>query len=699
MSQRTRYCSRCLTTFANDVDRCPNLSCRAVRPASGWGELLEPGETIDRTYRIRQRLAIGGAGVTYLAREIGHKNEEIGPLLAVKVLYQQRDQGPYLRRLATEAQILQGLNHAQIVECRGFVHRSGHSPYLVTRFEAGGSLLDHIRRVGTLSIPVTANLGRQICWALEVAHRQHVVHRDLKPENVLLVKQVSAETIPDLKVADFGIAKVSGGIGDRLTRVGAFIGTPQYAAPEQFEGVTPEPAADIYALGAVMYFCLTARPVAEFMGELDPDDLREQLVRHLPVRLAELNAPGHLRRWMEDTLALAMTPEPADRCDLATLDRRLADIAAERDPGHVPTAALKDLPTSTPTISAGMLDLLPIGAGPAPPPSTDEQFREERARLPSHAPALSPGAGPVRTPRPWRSADSPDAVVPDPAAGTADPAAPPPLPEVLVPDAVAARLGQSPPALPGLSDLGAELSSEEAPRRASPDAPAVAPPVPAEPPAVPPAPVPGAAPAPAPSGPPPVPPVASPPPPVPASPPAAPIASPLAGPVTASPPRPAPVGAESKGSAPRSTGYDPREPAFPEEPPKRRSGVLLGLGVVAVLALAGLVLIVGGLGVGMSWDRGPVRLTGTEADPAVHKDWEMVASALGRQGVVAERACKSPPYLALEATVQGDGRVSRVELLNYAFEPTRLCIEQELAKAALPRNTGAPVRVAVTLQE
>jgi hypothetical protein len=127
--------------------------------------------------------------------------------------------------------------------------------------------------------------------------------------------------------------------------------------------------------------------------------------------------------------------------------------------------------------------------------------------------------------------------------------------------------------------------------------------------------------------------------------------------------------------------------------------VLLGLGVVAALALGGLVLIVGGLGIGMSWDNGPVRLTGAESDPAVHKDWEMVASALGTHGAAAERACKSPPYLALEATVQPDGRVSHVELLNYAFEPTRQCIQDELAKAALPRNTGAPVRVAVTLQE
>ena len=123
--ERTRYCSRCLTTFPSDAQRCPNLACRAARPAAGWGELLDEGAILDRTYRIHARLAIGGAGVTYLAGELGPDGTaEVGPRVAIKVLYQQRDQGTYLRRLSTEAQILQGLNHPQIVECRGFVHRA-----------------------------------------------------------------------------------------------------------------------------------------------------------------------------------------------------------------------------------------------------------------------------------------------------------------------------------------------------------------------------------------------------------------------------------------------------------------------------------------------------------------------------------------------------------------------------------------------
>lgn len=404
---RTRYCSRCLTTFQGDEERCPNLGCRSGRPGTGWGELLEPGETIDRTYRVHRRLAVGGAGVTYLTREIGPAGDEVGPLLAVKLLYQQRDQGPYLRRLATEAQILQGLAHPQIVEYRGFVHRTGHSPYLVTRFEEGGSLLDHLRRVGTLSIPVTAAIGRQVCWALEVAHRQGVVHRDLKPENVLLVRPVARDQIPEIRVADFGIAKVFGGVGERLTRVGAFVGTPQYASPEQFDGLTPEPAADIYALGAMMLFCLTGRPVVDFDDTDDFEAQKAKLVAALPPRLPALQADPTVKAWMEDALAALMTPEPGDRVDLSTIDQRLADLAAERDPGFALSNPGTRYARTRPSLGAGRSD---VGVEPAPlPPVNTHTWSGEAEGQPKAAKVAAqyPPKAPELRPPPTRTVDKP----------------------------------------------------------------------------------------------------------------------------------------------------------------------------------------------------------------------------------------------------------------------------------------------------
>ena len=326
---RTRYCSRCLTTFHDDVEGCPNLSCRNVRPAGGWGDLLNPGEVLDRTYRIDKVLAIGGAGVTYLARELGHEGAEVvGPKLAIKVLWAQRDQGGFLRRLATEAQILQGVQHPQIVECRGFVNRTGHPSYLVTRFEEGGSLLDHVARVGPLPLSVAAQVARQICWALEVAHRQGVIHRDLKPENVLLAASVARETVPDVRVADFGIAKVHGSLGG-MTRVGAFVGTPAYAAPEQFEGTPPEPAADVYALGALLLFCVTTETLVDPSEGHDIEALHVELLRRLPPRLPAAVGTPAARARLEGLLARVMAVSPADRPGLGALERELAALASE----------------------------------------------------------------------------------------------------------------------------------------------------------------------------------------------------------------------------------------------------------------------------------------------------------------------------------------------------------------------------------
>lgn len=377
---RTRYCSRCLTTFLTDVEGCPNLSCRSVRPHGGWGELLEAGDIIDRNYRILDRLAIGGAGVTYLGRELDAQEREVGPRLAIKLLYQQRDQGPYLRRLATEAQIIQGLNHPNIVEYQGFVHRAGHSPYLVTRYEAGGSLLDHIHRVGVLNVPVAAAVGVQVCGALAMAHAQGVIHRDLKPENVLLERRVAPEVVPSLRLADFGIAKVFGGVGERLTRVGAFVGTPQFAAPEQFEGLPPEPATDVYAAGAMLFYCLMGRPVAGYMDALEPDQQLPHLLSHLPPRLERPDLPAEQVAEMERILGRAMAPQAHDRCPMEEFARLLTALSAGApDPaasGREAQDTVAPPPLPPPgkrTISPDSSSNKPVKADPKPPDPPPER--------------------------------------------------------------------------------------------------------------------------------------------------------------------------------------------------------------------------------------------------------------------------------------------------------------------------------------
>ncbi len=567
---RTRYCSRCLTTFVSDGDRCSNLGCRSARPQAGWGELAEAGELIDRTYRIHSRLAIGGAGVTYLAREIG-ATEEIGPLLAVKVLYQQRDQGPYLRRLAIEAQILQGLNHPQIVECRGFVQRAGHSPYLVTKFEAGGSLLDHIRRVGLLPPRAAAAVAMQVCDALAVSHRQGVIHRDLKPENVLLEAIVERNDVPRIRVADFGIAKVFGGVGERLTRVGAFIGTPQYAAPEQFDGMAPEPATDVYAVGALLYFCLTARPVADFMAEIAPEDQRDHLVRHLPPRLPGMEEPE--ARWIEESFVVSMTPDPGDRCPIDRLAERLHSIALGKDPGR---------PHAQPPMQR-TLTLPPDAVAPMASGTISNDQRGRAAAWAPNSSASTSGSG-------ARPAAAPRGATPRSAPGTA---------------------GQLAVADGRVSMGGAPVSRTDPP-----------------------------------------------------------------------PSNTANVG-----------GPVPTIDRGPVDHTARNTSV--GCLALAVL-LGGVALAIGGGW--WFWSEEPHDLTGREVDPQAHEDWQTIAYTLGERGAAAEKKCGSPPFLAMQIVVEPDGRVRSLELLNYAHEPTRQCIEAALQTTKFPRKQQGLVRVAVQTQ-
>jgi len=327
-------------------------------------------------------LAIGGAGVTYRAREIDDENNPKGPTLALKVLFATRAEGHYLSRLATEAQIIQELNHPNIVEYLGFVHRAGHAPYLITHFEPGGSLLEYLGSSGPLTVQAAAQVGQQICLALSKAHPRGIVHRDLKPENVLLSAKWSQplhDKVPDVRVADFGIAKVHGSIGSNLTRVGAFIGTPHYAAPEQFAGAPVTEATDVYGVGALLFFCLTGRYVVEFANRLDPAESLDLLLKSLPPKVStNTHDPAELHQ-INQALALAMAAAPDDRCSVRILGELLGqiaqgekafgpqmDITQVSDSGRIPAAPKKAANTTLQRllfVAVALFALLFVGGG------------------------------------------------------------------------------------------------------------------------------------------------------------------------------------------------------------------------------------------------------------------------------------------------------------------------------------------------
>jgi serine/threonine protein kinase len=199
-------------------------------------------------YTLLGELGRGGMGVVYKAEQTKLKR-----LVALKMVLGGAVAGTQqLERFRTEAEAVARLRHANIVQIYEVGEYDG-LPFFSLEYCAGGSLAQRLD--GTPMPPrEAAVLVEKLAEAMQTAHQSHIVHRDLKPANVLL----DADGTP--KVTDFGLAKKMDAT-EVMTQSGAVMGTPSYMAPEQARGQSRDlgPAADIYALGAILYELLTGR--------------------------------------------------------------------------------------------------------------------------------------------------------------------------------------------------------------------------------------------------------------------------------------------------------------------------------------------------------------------------------------------------------------------------------------------------------
>jgi eukaryotic-like serine/threonine-protein kinase len=259
-------------------------------------------------YEILGQLGRGGMGVVYRARQLG-----LGRIVALKMILTGFHAGPKdLARFRAEAAALARLQHPNIVQIYD-VGEAGGRPYFVFEFVSGGSLAQYLQGTPQPVHPA-AQLVYTLAQAIHVAHANGVIHRDLKPANILLRDEREgasgeprevwpparrlASFVP--KITDLGLAKRDG--GDREapslhgpTVTGDLLGTPNYMAPEQ--AMVPRqpvgPAADVYALGAILYELLTGRP--PFTGET-PLATVLQVLNNEPVSVTSLqpNVPQDL---------------------------------------------------------------------------------------------------------------------------------------------------------------------------------------------------------------------------------------------------------------------------------------------------------------------------------------------------------------------------------------------------------------------
>jgi WD40 repeat protein/serine/threonine protein kinase len=244
----------------------------APAPVAGWPQVAG--------YEVLSELGRGGMGVVYQARQVG-----LNRLVALKMIREGRHAGASEQaRFRTEAEAVARLQHPNIVQVYEVGEEDGR-PYLALEYVDGGSLADRLR--GTpLPADEAARLVEVLARAVDVAHKRGVVHRDLKPANVLL----TADGTP--KVVDFGLAKRLDGVTPH-TQTGAVLGTPDFMAPEQAEGKVVGPAADVHALGALLYQMLTGRP--PFVAESALDTLmRVRLEEPVPPAVLQPKTPRDL---------------------------------------------------------------------------------------------------------------------------------------------------------------------------------------------------------------------------------------------------------------------------------------------------------------------------------------------------------------------------------------------------------------------
>jgi tetratricopeptide (TPR) repeat protein len=254
-------------------------------------------------YEIVGELGRGGMGVVFQARQTA-----LNRLVALKMIRRGDRASPEdLARFRREAEAVARLRHPNIVQIFE-VGEHGGLAYFSLELCRGGTLAERLRH-GPLPPRTAADVVARLAGAMQAAHEQGVIHRDLKPSNVLLGEgpEVSLGDCP-VKVSDFGLAKQLDASGH--TEPGQVVGTPCYMAPEQAAGKGREvtPAADVYALGAVLYACLTGGP--PFQGASSLDILR-QVVDDEPVPPSQLNRL--CSRDLETICLKCLRKRPAER--------------------------------------------------------------------------------------------------------------------------------------------------------------------------------------------------------------------------------------------------------------------------------------------------------------------------------------------------------------------------------------------------
>jgi serine/threonine protein kinase len=200
-------------------------------------------------YRVEEIAGRGGMAVVYRATQLS-----LDRRVALKLIAPEHAREPLFReRFLRESRLAAAVEHPNVLP----VYEAGEDDgllFIAMRFVDGFDLGAVLSRVGPLERADAVRIIAQIGGALDAAHQAGLVHRDVKPANILMT-----DDLQHAYLTDFGIARAADGAGS-LTAAGMFVGTPDYAAPEQIADAVIDGRADVYALGCILFHALTGRP-------------------------------------------------------------------------------------------------------------------------------------------------------------------------------------------------------------------------------------------------------------------------------------------------------------------------------------------------------------------------------------------------------------------------------------------------------
>lgn len=246
-----KQCDKCKRNFPEHMVFCPFdgevLEAQAVDPLIN--------RVVDGKYRIKAKIGEGGMGAVYEARHVMMDNP-----LAVKVLHATLvADKTAVARFQREAQAAARIKHPNAVTVTDFGITDDNVIYIVMELFKGQSLREILEKEKRLGLDRTVMIAKQVCAALDAAHRSSVIHRDVKPDNIVVEERPGQGEV--VKVLDFGIAKLKDApnTGGNLTRQGVIIGSPHYLSPEQCQSAELDARSDVYSFGVVLYEMLTGQ--------------------------------------------------------------------------------------------------------------------------------------------------------------------------------------------------------------------------------------------------------------------------------------------------------------------------------------------------------------------------------------------------------------------------------------------------------